>query len=35
VHSVEDAVAMFMTSGLDCLLLDDILFEKQMDTRDD
>ncbi|MEP4981560.1 carbamoyltransferase C-terminal domain-containing protein [Ascidiaceihabitans sp.] len=28
VHSVEDAVAMFMTSGLDALLLEDVLFEK-------
>lgn len=28
VHSVEDAVALFMTSGLDALLIDDILIEK-------
>lgn len=28
VHSVEDAMAMFMTSGLDALLLEDTLFEK-------
>jgi carbamoyltransferase len=28
VHSVEDAMAMFMTSGLDALLIEDTLFEK-------
>lgn len=29
VHTVEDAVAVFMSSGLDCLLLNDTLFEKR------
>lgn len=28
VHSVEDAVALFMTSGLDAVLIDDLLIEK-------
>lgn len=28
VHSVEDAIAVFMTSGLDVLVIDDLLFAK-------
>jgi carbamoyltransferase len=27
-HSVEDAVAVFLTSGLDALFIDDLLLEK-------
>jgi carbamoyltransferase len=29
IHSVEDAVGMFYTTGLDVLVVDDILFEKE------
>lgn len=29
VHSVEDALALFMTSGLDAVLIDDLLLEKR------
>jgi carbamoyltransferase len=28
VHSVEDALAVFMTSGLDAVLIEDLLIEK-------
>jgi carbamoyltransferase len=28
IHSVEDALALFLTSGLDAVLIDDVLIEK-------
>jgi carbamoyltransferase len=28
IHSVEDAIAVFMTSGLDALVLEDLIVEK-------
>lgn len=30
IHSVEDACAIFMTSGLDALVIDDVLVEKEL-----
>ena len=35
IHSVEDAVSVFMTSGLDAIVLEDVILEKTPSTPRD